>query len=178
MKLHRKIEDHLTETELNQPGWEFRGQGSSKTLSFVDDFSDDGLPCVTFNYKGKQFTVWWTSSRTAGMMEVADESPKAAAFLKPIIDACEALLADPSLADPDGEGPGQTDLGYVDFAEAENLEEAENKTGKYTFTISPPNRAAFTRTSDDRTFDEAQATAKMFEESFPGARVKIDRRKS
>jgi hypothetical protein len=48
---------------------------------------------------------------------------------------------------------------------------------KFTFTISPANQAAFTRTSDDRNFEEALETAKMFEQCFPGARVEINRRK-
>jgi hypothetical protein len=48
---------------------------------------------------------------------------------------------------------------------------------KYTFTISPANQAAFTRVSDDRNFEEALLTAKMFQESFPGARIGINRRK-
>jgi len=47
---------------------------------------------------------------------------------------------------------------------------------KFTFIISPTNRAAFTRTSDDRTFEQALITAKMFQECFPGARVEIKRR--
>lgn len=48
---------------------------------------------------------------------------------------------------------------------------------KFTFTISPANQAAFTRTSDDRTFKGALRTAKMFLESFPGARIEINSRK-
>lgn len=48
---------------------------------------------------------------------------------------------------------------------------------KYTFTISPANQAAFTRVSDDRTFEEAMITRKMFEDCFPGARIEINLRK-
>lgn len=45
---------------------------------------------------------------------------------------------------------------------------------RYSFTIKPLNSAPFVRVSDDGTFEEAMLTAKMFQESFPEARVEIN----
>jgi hypothetical protein len=47
---------------------------------------------------------------------------------------------------------------------------------KYQFTITPTNKAAFVRTSDDRNFEEAMETAKMFQNCFPGAKVEFSNR--
>ena len=54
----------------------------------------------------------------------------------------------------------------------------KTETTKYQFTITPANRAAFVRTSDDRNFAEAMETAKMFKNCFPDSKVEFRNRAS
>jgi len=44
---------------------------------------------------------------------------------------------------------------------------------KYTFTIKPANKAAFTRTSDDSNYEEAMETFTMMQECFPDCEISM-----
>lgn len=61
-----------------------------KTLSLLDTFADDHLPCISFTYGDRELSLWWTDSRTVGAFYWTD-SPAASKYLQPLLDKIDSL---------------------------------------------------------------------------------------
>ena len=46
-------------------------------MQILSRWTDDHLPCVTFEHKGTKFELCWSSDRIVSALEYADESEKA-----------------------------------------------------------------------------------------------------
>jgi hypothetical protein len=77
-------------------------------------FEDDGEICCNFTYKGKKFSLWWSSLQAVGAFAYED-SVKAQAILQPLSKLLDKMILENKGRDEDEDDYRHTKWGFLDY---------------------------------------------------------------